>query len=763
MRPDQRPLRLAAVQLDFIPQALTEQDIWLPAEPLWSAPGRASSPDSVFTVRNVFDPGVSSVPGASAELDKVCTGETGKRLGPIFDFLCGLGADVVVLPEYSVPADCLDLLVDNSAGRVVVAGLGYIRKQETAERLATMDDGFRPDEILGRNVAVLVHDRRVHVVTKRHLAKGERADPGSGHRLFQVRLHGRDRSIGVAICKDFLADARTDLSRLGAEVICVPARSDTIEPFLGDGPRDNVWIVANDAYTGGSTIRVPLPQTEFSELRGTPPAPPGFEVVQAVDFHRMPPKITAHFDEPNRVVCHAQLIDPDDDRLAGPLRRLRSLTGPEAKWIPHLTSIIDDLGASTASSEPVLKAIALCRQYAAAGISAREALRMATQHAPVTAAGRVDGVRRRQVAMVIDWLSRGLTGFPRDGEAKDRYRTLTGPPSPARPRPPARPQATPDRPPSARRPAPPPRPPAPPPAPPAPPAPPPAPPPPPPPAPPVVTLFTLPSGFACLVDEGIAVVPERLVGDRPMTLAAGGGRYTARVGWTTADHELALLTFAGHRGSAPAWGRLVCPDTVVDGTVVFPGLTRPVRVQATAELESRYRLALGLGPEAHGAPVVSDGRCLGFVLDDGQTVLPASTLVRAAWRAGVLTRRPRFATVEFAAEEVPPLADGASVPPVAGFLPEWAASDGDRVYTVGDGFTERQLQGFLHRQAQAGWIVLSTTAAALPDRLPKLLAARSHTLIVAALGDTDPAIVTRALDRHSRLPGESVVRILLRA
>jgi hypothetical protein len=180
--PVDRPLRLAVVQLDSISQVYTSRDMWLPTEPLWS--GRTTRQQNELSdrlaVRSLFLPDPSGQSAAVLEIEEVVTSIVSKRLRDILTFLGEQDTDVIVLPEYAVPVDSLQVLIDHSKDRAIVAGLGYIRTVQIAGKLAAQDSSFDVLEVFERNVAVLVENGHVHLVTKKHPADGERCEPGRG-------------------------------------------------------------------------------------------------------------------------------------------------------------------------------------------------------------------------------------------------------------------------------------------------------------------------------------------------------------------------------------------------------------------------------------------------------------------------------------------------------------------------------------------------------------------------------------------------------
>jgi hypothetical protein len=349
--PSAGPLRLGIVQIDAVPQAMSEYGrLWGPAEPLASS---ADFSEALSTSRFFAAAAGANARNILSRIHSIATIEMKQLLSEILAFVDEQDADVMVFPEYLVPVECMELLVGYSRQRVLVAGLGIIRNKDEAERvLDGAVSGWRSDDLVGRNVSVLVENERVHVVTKKYLSEREVAEPGQGPVLVEVTLRGRPVRLGVAVCMDYLRSGDAMLAD-GPDIVCIPACTPTVKPFLPDSPRDYVRLIANCGRYGGSTIVAPaLRGSPFTDQMGVKAIGPGSAAIVMIEHDRFQQQPTGLVSTENRLILRSEIIDragPDEVAVgaARELAELRESRGwttssdlPEqiGRWLQHLKS-----------------------------------------------------------------------------------------------------------------------------------------------------------------------------------------------------------------------------------------------------------------------------------------------------------------------------------------------------------------------------------------------------------------------------------------
>ena len=180
------------------------------------------------------------------------------------------GANVLVLPEYSVPATLLPRLhaLAQEAGLLISAGTHRIRQTES-NRQAYKAISVDPDSLVsGNSVAPLLGpDGSVHMEPKLAPSKWEPTSelPPGEHRTYKV--HFKDQSVRVAVlpCLDALRlDQIGDLWETPSEspqIVLCPSLSPTSELFRTSGAvmvaHETLFAYANSATYGGTTFNVP--------------------------------------------------------------------------------------------------------------------------------------------------------------------------------------------------------------------------------------------------------------------------------------------------------------------------------------------------------------------------------------------------------------------------------------------------------------------------------------------------------------------------
>ncbi|GIJ30724.1 hypothetical protein Vqi01_58860 [Micromonospora qiuiae] len=427
--PASKPLRLCVVQLDGIPQALSEYGkLWLPAEPLAS---EADFTQALSAAAFFAAAGGTNAANILREIQEIATTETRQLLSEVLAFVDDRDADVVVLPEYVIPVSCLDVLVGFSRGRALVAGLGVVRNRMEADELVAQSDGRMPaDDLIGRNVSVLVENEHMHLVTKRYPSEHEVAEAGTGPIVVETVLRGRTVRLGVAVCLDYLR-SDGELLAQAPDVVCVPAFTATVTPFVPDSPRDYVRLIANCARYGGSTVVAPsLRGSAFTDKRGVAPVGKGYAAVLMIDHDRYARRPTSLVSTENRLVLRSEIIErtPDNDVAVTVVRALEERRDgqnvaatadlPEqlTRWLMHLPT-----------QGPLRDSLEEYRRALAQGLDDDTLYATLATHLTVTSMVDEGMVRAKQAKLIVrrigDLMASGVE-IPPVGLLLDAHRAL---------------------------------------------------------------------------------------------------------------------------------------------------------------------------------------------------------------------------------------------------------------------------------------------------------------------------------------------------
>jgi predicted amidohydrolase len=410
------------VQLDTVPQA-REEGLWIPAEPRLQKVLAPDMTNRKYSVGQLF--GRIGQSPVYQDVTKINAESVEKRLREVLDYLVASHVNVVVLPEYAVPVDCLSVLIEYSDRCVIVGGLGRIRNDETASVVCeNADDRMAAADVQGRNASVLVVRGRVLINTKQYLAAGEEVEEGEGPWSEILEVGRRNILVGVAVCLDFLRAEEHARSR-GADVVCIPARSKKVEPFRPDESRDHVRMLANAAEYGGSTIMVPgLHRGTFRDRLGVQPIGPGHEGIVIVDFDRRPNRPAGLRTPKNRLVARAEIIERGSRRheLFASVEQLNGRAG-DATVLGRLAEQIDETTGAGAPG-PLAESVEAYLQFLRQNDDDTHAAALARTHLVVEPGNRPSAIRERQARHVwtqLDW-RQNTHGTP-IGAALDIYAT----------------------------------------------------------------------------------------------------------------------------------------------------------------------------------------------------------------------------------------------------------------------------------------------------------------------------------------------------
>lgn len=423
IHPSDSRLRLGVVQLDGIPHAQSSQhNLWTPAEPLVdvSDRSRAHSYLPEISTGQLFAVNASQV---YQRLIALSTEAVTSHLDEILAFLVSQAVDIAVFPEYLVPVDYLPKLVTHSRGRAIVAGLEYIRNNLQAVKLAEAADGNRWDaeDLLGRNVATLVENERVHLITKRTLSEDEDAVAGTGPYVTQVELRGRHVCIGVAVCMDYLR-LEEEVRALSAEILCIPAYSPQLKPFIPDAPRDHVRLLANCAAYGGSRVMIPGLRGPLIDELGVLPISRTYEAVIIVDFDRYPQRPSSLRRTENLLRLRAEILERD---LLNSVAMAAIQEPAEVEDSSGLAERLASWLQEVPSECPLAQAFKVYRDSLARGYEDTRLHRLAFTHLIVEPNRRSGAIRVQQARYIVKQLKQLPTyGNSEIGRAVEAYSEL---------------------------------------------------------------------------------------------------------------------------------------------------------------------------------------------------------------------------------------------------------------------------------------------------------------------------------------------------
>lgn len=222
---------------------------------------------------------------------------TRSRLVQVLERVNELAVDLLVLPEYSVPANCLSVLTSAAPGLCVVAGSHSV----TSSTLKTcLELGLHLDQSdVGKSIApVRMPDGNWQKVEKLTRSKFEGAmRPGTNWDLITARTRrGLKYTVAVMLCVDFINDQ--DPAFIAGvprdiwtkpDIFVVPSYTPTIRDFAAKSRAvverlHHPVVYANVASVGGTSIYCHFrDQNEFVEGFGTKQLPRGSEGLVVAD------------------------------------------------------------------------------------------------------------------------------------------------------------------------------------------------------------------------------------------------------------------------------------------------------------------------------------------------------------------------------------------------------------------------------------------------------------------------------------------------
>jgi|GEM_PF-2307121 len=311
-------LRIAAVQLDYQPVTRNIGAGWRLDEPL-SPLNPLAEPDQpkslLSNLRNEHPYCRDVCEKLMQESRLTYTNNLTEKLREILTFCFRNAVDIVVFPEYSIPVDSLAALRSFSNRMAIVAGIGYLQRQdiETLKNLGIETQGTAK----ANNAVVIMSPSKNFLVAKKNPSETEYIQSGSGPVSEKLDLRKGSFTIGVAICLDFIRE-RGIINQQNPDMVIIPALSQNIEEFTDETPRDFIRIFANHAHFGGTYVGAPLIKgLNFANRRGTTPLEKGVEGIVIVDWdyeHPWPVKPTSTKSLDHRLYARSAIVYKGRDR-----------------------------------------------------------------------------------------------------------------------------------------------------------------------------------------------------------------------------------------------------------------------------------------------------------------------------------------------------------------------------------------------------------------------------------------------------------------
>lgn len=422
------PIRMATVQLDYIPGRITASNrLWVPEEaglttdPIRDVPIERLT--SISALANRSETEIQHVRGRLAEIAL----ENGRRqLEQLLHFCAGLSVDLVVLPECCVALEHVKILQRFAGGMTIVAGLHYARAIDES-----LEVPFDLAHVRDRNAAVVLGPELEALITKRHPAQGEPVRAGDGPTVVQaVTRQGRRFRLGVAICLDYLHVGHAFGERAHeVDVVAVSALSRETEDFSPHRTRDYVRIVANHAAFGGTRIDMPsLGGVGFMTSQGVEGLPAGVEGISVVDFDRFQSRPSATRATRNALVARAPVLyrsfNGAADDIVGELAKSSAATqSVDESQLSEWLGLLEGVPEGALLRENLLEV----RRLRRAGTLTSEALELLGRHLSLTDVRTVAEVRAAQAIAIERALKAEVTRsdpLPGSAEAWEGYRSL---------------------------------------------------------------------------------------------------------------------------------------------------------------------------------------------------------------------------------------------------------------------------------------------------------------------------------------------------
>lgn len=195
------------------------------------------------------------------------------RVEAIVQWCVARDVQVLVFPEYAIPAELLERLAKAAGDCVVVAGSHFVKRAHINQKVYERLGSKQHKDLVGKSVSPVLHQGKLlHLVSKLHPAEGELGQIDPGEDWSPVSLPGAiPGPMAVLICLDYLTRQSERHQVLVApsyedcRFVAAPALSKTHlrdDPFRAKALEDTRGyrrpvLFANIAQWGQSTIFVP--------------------------------------------------------------------------------------------------------------------------------------------------------------------------------------------------------------------------------------------------------------------------------------------------------------------------------------------------------------------------------------------------------------------------------------------------------------------------------------------------------------------------
>jgi|GEM_PF-718479 len=288
---DVKRIRAAVVQFDYQPTAFLNYSYI--QEPALLGEGEQGITSLHLTV-----PGVEKqIENFREDVAKAYEEFTSERLYCILKRLIEIKVDLVVFPEYSIPANCLSL-IDKSAGDIVVIAGSHTVTSRTLDTCTAVGINLTSDDV-GRSICpVRISPNAWERIDKLTKSKWEIPSKfGATWKTLKIKVDDVDLTFAVFLCVDFINENDQTYQEIVSRDIwskvdfgIVPSYSPVIRDFEQRArpvtERAGVPILyANVASVGGSRIYCHFRESDsFVELHSTRPLAAGDEAVIIVDI-----------------------------------------------------------------------------------------------------------------------------------------------------------------------------------------------------------------------------------------------------------------------------------------------------------------------------------------------------------------------------------------------------------------------------------------------------------------------------------------------
>lgn len=428
-------IRVCVAQVSYVPNALSWSGRhWLPYEPL-ARPGKAEAIDQGNSLAEIFGEAVSDPNTMLTHVERIAGDAATQKILTILQIAEKEEIDLIVFPEMIAPVAAIPAISGFSTDRLIVVGIGYIKSRAVAQDLIDLGCDGPVEDLVGRNLAVAVHNGKITSATKKHAAHEEPLTPGHGFSLLEPTFRGRKYRVAIAICKDFLRQ-QEELRQASPDIVCVPALTRNSAPFTPDAPRDWVLLFANSSRYGGSFISMSgLNGPEFVTRGLTSPLPPGADSLMAADYEGPQTVPTPLRASTGMLKLRSQLIESSqvenaEIQAAGALEELRELPGKVGQQIlPDISRWLVHIPEQCVLSQSLVR----LRKSLVQELEDDELIRLLSTHFQVPSALGEEDIRRKQARYAVQRIGY-LVSLSHDiqdaGRRLDVYRALGGQSSP---------------------------------------------------------------------------------------------------------------------------------------------------------------------------------------------------------------------------------------------------------------------------------------------------------------------------------------------